>query len=155
MKKYILSTIFFILTFISTTAQQFVNDQANFFTEEEKAKLNQKLSAYEQKTTTEIVVYTIETLNGELLEEYSLKLTNKLGVGKVDKDNGVLILLSRKERKVRIELGFGTNEYMSNAQAKIILDQQMIPNFKQGKFYTGVDLAIDKIAELLGDVFND
>lgn len=135
--------------------QSFVSDQASIFTEIEKNQLEQSLRKYEQETSTEIAVFSIETLGEESLEDYAFNLANRLGLGKVDKNNGVLILVAKKERKIRLELGVGANRYISNEQASIIIDEQMVPHFREGNFYAGIEAALQEIYRLLGNHFND
>lgn len=146
MKKHILFYILFLLFYIDINAQSnydFVNDAGNFFSEDEEQSLREKLKEYRDKTTVEITIRTIETLEANIQKEYSLK----------EKD--ILIFIVKRERKTRIDFGFSIQKYISKERSDLILAEQMIPNFKQGNFYKGVYLAIDKIFELLGDKFND
>lgn len=146
MKKYILFCILFLMFYINTNAQntyKFVNDGGKYFTEEEKQKLNEKLRGYNNKTSVEFTLLTIETLEANIQKIYDLK------------ENDIMIFLVKKERKVRIEFGYQIENYIGEEQKNAIVAEQMIPNFKQENFYKGIDLAIDKVIELLGDNFND
>lgn len=135
------------------TSFHYVTDQAKIFSLEEKVKLEQKLKAYKDSTSTQIAVVTIETLGGQKIATYAVDLANKWGVGQKGKDNGLLILISKKEQGIHITTGYGVEGTISDLAAKKIISDIMKPNFKEEKFYKGVDLALDKIFSLLSGEF--
>jgi uncharacterized membrane protein YgcG len=90
------------------------------------------------KTTTELMVVTVDNLDGLTVEDYAEQLFKQLGVGQRDKDNGVLILLSRDDRKVRIEVGYGVESILNDAKAGRLLDEHAVPHLKDNQFGRGV-----------------
>lgn len=130
-----------------------VNDFANFFTEENRRALETKLVAYDDSTSTQIAVVTVETLNGYAEDDFALRLGRKWGIGQKGKNNGILILLAKEERAVSIELGYGVENYITDSEAKRIIDNVMVPQFKQGNFYAGVDAATNDIIAMLEGTF--
>jgi uncharacterized protein len=97
----------------------------------------------------QIQVYTIKSLKGEVLEQYSIKVTDKWKVGKAEKDNGILLLIAVKDRKMRIEVGQGLEGKITDLQSGRIIDE-MKPYFRAGQYDNGVNFAVSKIIELLG-----
>jgi len=128
-----------------------VNDFAKLFPDYNTVQLENKLVTYNDSTSTQIVVVTIESLNGFGEDDYSLRLSRKWGIGQANKNNGILILIAKEERAVNIELGYGIEGYISDADAKRLIENVMIPQFRNGNYFAGVDLAInDMIAMLQG-----
>ncbi len=133
-----------------------VNDFAHMFNDYDVYKLEQKLVAYDDSTSTQIVVVTVETLSGYAEDDYALRLGRKWGIGQKGKNNGILVLISKEERAISIELGYGIESYITDTDAKRLIDNVMIPYFKQGEYFTGVDIATsDIIAMLQGTYQND
>lgn len=83
----------------------YVNDYAGLLSSGQKSALNDQLTAFEKETSNEISVVTIASLEGDTIENYAEKLFQEWGIGKADKDNGVLLLVARDDREVRIEVG--------------------------------------------------
>ena len=133
-----------------------VNDFAHMFKDYDAYLLEQKLVAYDDSTSTQIAVVTVETLNGYAEDDYALRLGRKWGIGQKGKNNGILVLISKEERAISIELGYGIESYITDTDAKRLIDNVMIPYFKQGEYFTGVDIATsDLIAMLQGTYQND
>lgn len=126
-----------------------VNDFAALFNDFDKYKLEEKLVAYNDSTSTQIAVVTIETLNGYAEDDYAVRLGRKWGIGQKGKNNGVLILVAKEERAISIELGYGIEQYITDTDAKRLIENVMIPNFKQGNFFGGVDAATTDIIAML------
>lgn len=126
-----------------------VNDLAGLLTEPAKAELQSKLEALEDATGTQVAILTISTLEGEVLEDYSLRVaeTWKLGRGKFD--DGALLLIVREDRKMRLEVGYGLEGTIPDAYAIRILNDVMRPRFRSGDFDGGVIAAIDAISGLV------
>jgi uncharacterized protein len=124
---------------------RFVNDLANMLQGNEIESLERKLNGYRDTTSTQIVVITIPSLEGSDIEGYANELARKWGIGEKDKNNGILILIAQGERKMRVEVGYGLEGAVPDAACKEIVRDIMKPNFKQGYFYRGIDLAIDRI----------
>ncbi len=125
-----------------------VNDYANVLSIEERADLEKILRAYEAETTHQIAVLTVQSLHGESIEDFSLKVANAWGLGQKGLDNGVLVTLAPEEHAVRIELGAGMNKYVSDAEAKRIIDETMLPAFRVGDMRGGLRRGVDQLLEV-------
>ena len=130
--------------------QTSVYDYANILSADEKAQLEEKLVRYSDSTTTQIVVITIESLKGE---DVSLLATNwgqKWGIGGTEKDdNGVIILLAKNDKKIAINPGYGIEDRLIAAIGGDIIDNVIVPEFKAGSFYNGLDKGTTAIIEVL------
>jgi uncharacterized protein len=115
-----------------------VSDTAKVLTEADRERLTKMLSDYHEETHHQIVLLTIATLGGERIEAFSLRTATAWGLGYKNIDNGILVALSMKERKMRIELGKGMERFISDSDAKAILDTDMTPAFSKGDFYGGL-----------------
>lgn len=128
---------------------QVVYDSHNIFSFDEKSSLEEKIIEYEKSTTNEIVVLILDSIPKDIdILDFSREVGNSWGIGKKDKDNGLLITLAHLNRKVAISLGTGTEKTITDYECKIIIDSLMIPNFKNGQYYTGVNKAIDSLIVL-------
>ena len=104
-----------------------VNDYTGMLTEEWKTKTEQLAASVESQTSCEIAVAVIDKLNGISIEEYAAGLFNKWGVGKKDKDNGVLLLVAIADHELRIEVGYGLEGTITDLEAKDIIDNVIVP----------------------------
>ena len=129
--------------------QTSVYDKAGMMSKRDAKKLELKLIQYSDSTSTQIVVITIESLNGNDIAIYTTELAHKWGIGEKGKDNGVVILLSKNDKKVTVRSGYGVEHLLTDALSKRIIEQIMTPLFKQGKFYEGLDKATDAIIDIL------
>jgi uncharacterized protein len=125
-----------------------VVDQANLISPAGEAALTAKLAALEADTSDQMVVVTLPDLEGETIEQTGLRLGNSWKLGSADLDNGVLLLVAPKERKVRIEVGLGLEALLTDTRAAEII-QKMLPQFKAQKFEQGIVLAVDEISTRL------
>jgi uncharacterized protein len=114
-----------------------ITDNANIFNETQKEILINKLNTYKEQTTNQIAILTVKNLGVESLEEYAHKVYNEVKLGQKDKNNGVLILFVLKERKVRIEVGYGLEEHLTDAFCSNIIST-MVPLFVKGDYYAGL-----------------
>lgn len=119
-----------------------VLDEAHLLSSEESRILSQKLIQYERKTSDQIQLYIIKSLEDESLEGFSIKVVDKWKLGKKEKDNGVLFLISVDDHKMRIEVGRGLEGNLTDLTTGRILEH-IKPYFRQDKFYLGIDKAID------------
>lgn len=131
-----------------------VNDFAHLFPDYNKFQLENKLVAYNDSTSTQIVVVTVENLNGYAEDDYSLRLGRKWGVGQKGKNNGIIILISKEERAVNIELGYGIESYISDRDAKQMIEYIMIPKFRGGDYFGGVDSTVNVMISMLQGTYN-
>lgn len=125
----------------------YVNDQADILTPATEQKLEQFLRGFEQSDSTQIVILTIPTLEGEALEDYTLKVAEKWGIGQKGKDNGALLLIARDERQIRIEVGYGLEGRLTDLLAGRIIDNEIKPRFRTGDYDSGVLAGVQAMAE--------
>ena len=131
--------------------QEIVTDHAQIFSSEQLSGLKNKLGQFEQQTTNQLVVLTIEQLGNETIEQYAYGTFNKNKLGQVEKDTGILVLFAKDDREVRIEVGYGLEPYITDAVASRIIRNTMLPRFKAGEYFLGIDLATDQIIQFLSD----
>ena len=124
-----------------------VVDDARLLSPETVKALDAKLAEFERTDSTQVVVLTIPSLAGETLEEYSVKVAQAWGIGQKGKDNGVLLLVSKGDRKVRIEVGYGLEGRLTDALSGRIIDYAILPAFKAGRFDAGVQSGVSAIME--------
>jgi len=118
-----------------------VVDQANLLSAPQKQILEQKLDAFNDTTSNQIAVVTIPTLNDVPVEDYAVKLFREWGIGGAKHNNGVLILVSRDDHKIRIEVGYGLEGAITDVMSNDIINNDLTPNFRNGDFYRGLDEA--------------
>jgi uncharacterized protein len=123
----------------------YVNDYVNVLSASEKQNLETKLTKFEQESSNEIAVAVIPSLQDDTIENFAVKLFESWKIGQADKDNGVLILVAIEDRKMRIEVGYGLEGALTDAQSYWIINNVMKPAFRENKFYTGINGAVDKI----------
>lgn len=110
-----------------------------------RAELEETLRRFEEETTNQIVVVTFPSLEGEVLEDFSIRLAEQWKIGQKGKDNGVILLIFKEDRKVRIEVGYGLEGALPDATAKLIIENEIVPRFREGKFDEGVEKAVQAI----------
>ena len=127
-----------------------VVDRADLLTREEEAQIGRISEALERRTTDQLVVVTVPSLEGRTIEQLGLELGNGWGIGQADKDNGVLIVVAPNERKARIEVGYGlTNRILPDERAHEIMQQDLLPYFREGRFAEGISQGAGAIARTL------
>jgi len=127
----------------------FVTDTAEMIDPVYEQRINELCREIEQNTTVEIAVVTIDSLNGMGKEQYAVELFERAGIGKKDKDNGLLILIAKSEREYRVEVGYGLEHLITDSHKVDIGDGILVPNFKRGEFGKGVYEAILSIQGLI------
>lgn len=127
-----------------------VHDDAQALKQETIDKLEKQLEAYEDSTSNQIAVLIISSLEGETIEEYSLRVAEKWKLGQKDKDNGVLLLVAVDDHKMRIEVGSGLEGVLTDALSSRIIRNEMAPNFRRADFDSGVTAGIDGIIAAIG-----
>ena len=123
-----------------------VNDYGGILSDATERQLDTILQDLEHTDSTQIVVLTIDSLEGEALEQFSLKVAETWGLGQAEYDNGVLLLIAVKERKVRIEVGYGLEGNLTDLLSGRIIRSEIVPRFKQGDFDHGVMAGVNSIA---------
>ena len=123
----------------------FVTDYANVLSDEQENKLCAKLQAYTDSTSNEFVVVMDNSLDGEDVYTYSQTLAETWGIGKDDTDNGLLIYVAVKDRKMHIQVGRGLEHRITDAYSGRVVDYILTPNFRNVGYYEGVDKAVDQL----------
>ena len=116
----------------------YVTDRANLLTAETETKLNAYLKNYEAKTTNQVVVVTFPSLEEESLEDFSIRLAETWRVGQKGRDNGVIFLIFKEDRKMRLEVGYGLEGTLPDALAGQIINNVVRPYFAQGEYEQGI-----------------
>jgi len=122
-----------------------VNDLGNFLTPEQEQALERKLVAYDDSTSSQLAVVTVESLQGYDIAEFGLALGRKWGIGGKEFNNGIIILVSKDDREARIEVGYGLEGAIPDIISKSIIDNAIVPNFRNENYYRGLDQASDLI----------
>ncbi len=135
--------------------QTSVYDEINLLTPFQKKSLEQKLISYADSTSTQIVVIIISTTKGEDISFLGAKWGQKWGIGQDGKDNGIVILLAKDDRKVDINTGYGIEYRLTDRMAEQIINGFMVPQFKKGNFYKGLDLGVNAIFNALNGEFTE
>jgi uncharacterized protein len=131
--------------------QGYVNDFAGVLAGETVSNVERLLSALEDVTSAEVVVVTLDSLAGASLEEYAAGLFQAWGIGKKEKDNGVLFILAPQDKEVRIEVGYGLEPIITDGRAGRILDNEVLPYLRDGKYDEAVEAGILAIEGYIRD----
>ncbi|MFT5699565.1 MAG: hypothetical protein ACI8ZB_002425 [Desulforhopalus sp.] len=126
-----------------------INDHAGMLGSATVSQLENVLSTLEKEESTQIAVLTINSLAGESLEGFSLKVVEKWKLGREDLDNGALLLVAKNDRKIRIEVGYGLEGVLTDLTAGRIIRNVITPNFKNGNFDQGI---IDGVSAMIAAV---
>jgi uncharacterized protein len=127
----------------------YVTDNANMIDQSYEAKITQLAGAIEKETTVQIAVVTIESLEGESMEMYAVELFEKAGIGKKDKDNGLLILVVKDSHDYGFEVGYGLEGTVTDSMTYNIGEHMIKPNFKNGDYGKGIYESMLVIKELV------
>jgi uncharacterized protein len=129
-----------------------VVDEAGIIKYEDRQELERELEALEAKSTDQVVVATVKSLQGYEIEEFAYQLGRKWGIGQKDKDNGVLLVVAPNERKVRIEVGRRLEPLLPDGMTGTIIRSTILPAFRRGDFSGGIKAGVKDINDvLLGD----
>jgi uncharacterized protein len=126
-----------------------VVDQAGVLDAAARARLEAKLKEFESKTTTQLVVVTLRSLGDYDIADYGYQLGRHWGIGQKGTNNGALLIVAPKERKVRIEVGYGLEGTLTDAVSRLIIDHAILPRFRAGDFAGGIERATDDIIQVL------
>lgn len=126
-----------------------VVDEGALISAAKEAELSARLEALERDTTDQLVVVTVADLQGYEIEEYGYQLGRAWGIGQADKNNGVLLIVAPKERKVRIEVGYGLEPVLTDALSALIIQNEILPAFREGYFERGVEQGVAAIDQQL------
>ena len=156
-----INNCFLVITFtLSTTlahaAPEFpkltgrVIDNANIIDSAAERNIEELLKGHEAATTNQVVVLTVRDLGGYDIETYGYQLGRHWGIGQKDQNNGVMLIVAQKERKVRIEVGYGLEGTLTDAISANIINAVIVPQFKRGNFSEGVETGATSIIQALG-----
>lgn len=130
--------------------RDYVVDLAGIFTKDTLYQLNTSLQDLERKTTAQVLVLTVQSLDGQSIEEFAFNTKEKWKLGQKSKDNGVLVVVALKDRKYRFEVGYGLESVLPDSLVGMIGRQYLVPNFKKGDYGIGISHAI---AALIRTIF--
>jgi uncharacterized protein len=131
-----------------------VVDRAGLLSERDEAELSAALAGFEQASGNQLVVATLETLQGLTIEDYGYQLGRAWGIGQAGQDNGALLIVAPEEREVRIEVGYGLEGELTDALSRTIIENQMLPRFRQGDFAAGIKAGVAAMIEALGGTYD-
>lgn len=132
----------------------YVNDYASILSSETAYQLTRLSDEIERKTTAQLAIVTIDTVSPLGIENYAVRLFEKWGIGQKGKDNGVLLLVAVKDRAVRIEVGYGLEGAIPDILAKQIIENSIIPFFKNGDYNAGVLKGAVALSRLIAKEYN-
>ncbi len=128
----------------------YVNDVAQLLDPAARASLEQRLAEYDRGTGNQIAIAIFPDLGGVPINEFASRLEEAWKVGRRGKDNGLLLLIGVKERQVRIEVGYGLEAKVTDADAGAIIRNVLAPAFRSGRYADGLDAAVDQLVRLIG-----
>ncbi len=150
--KRLIILLLFIFSFLNADITQYfpklegrVIDQANMLSPDVKKDIDAILKKHEKETSNQIVVVILNSLNGYTIEDFSYQLGRFWGIGQKDKNNGVLLVVSKEDRKVRIEVGYGLEGALTDKISHEIINYTIKPNFKANQYELGVLKAVNEI----------
>ncbi len=160
----ILVTILSMITGCSTATKKipiptveknvYIYDEDNIIDDSTEKELNKMLVELEQKTETEFAVISVESLLDKSIEDYANNLFNTLGIGKKGKDNGVLLLISRSDKKVRLEIGRGLEGCLNDSKCGRILDDYFVPYRENDEYTKATKLTVSAVLKVLCEEYN-
>ncbi|MGE8188681.1 TPM domain-containing protein [Pseudomonas sp. NPDC086278] len=127
-----------------------VVDNAQMIEPSVREQLTQQLQAHEAATGEQLVVVTLPDLQGTDIADFGYQLGRAWGIGQKDKNNGALLIVARDERKLRIEVGYGLEDRLTDAQSSVIINQVITPAFKAGNFSKGISDGVAAMLVVLG-----
>jgi len=136
------------LTFPALTGR--VVDSAQMIDPAVRQQITDQLQALEQSRGDQIVVVTVPDLQGVPIEDYGYQLGRQWGIGQKGKDNGALLIVARDERKLRIEVGYGLEGVLTDAQSWVIINQVIAPAFKTGNYSKGISDGVAAMLQVVG-----
>jgi uncharacterized protein len=133
---------------------QRVHDEAHALNQETVDQLEKQLSQYEDSTSNQIAVLIIQSLEGEVIEDYSLKVVEKWKLGTKANDNGVLVLVAIDDHKTRIEVGLGLEGVLTDAICNRIIRNEMAPAFRRDDYDAGITAAIQSVVQAIAGEYS-
>lgn len=126
-----------------------VTDAANIIGDKQEAALVNRLAEFEEATKHQLVIVTVNSLEGRDVADFTRDLANAWGIGRKDYNDGVVVLVAPNERKVRIAVGFGLEQALPSSLCQTIIDVQMLPRFAKGEMEQGIDAGVSALIDRL------
>ena len=126
-----------------------VVDTADMIDPGTEASLTARLADFEAKSSDQIVVATIPTLDGDPIEDFANRQFRAWGLGQAGENNGILLLIARDDRKMRIEVGYGLEGTLTDLHSRLIIENTLVPAFRAGDFSGGISRAVDDVIMVL------
>jgi uncharacterized protein len=126
-----------------------VTDLTGTLGPEQVAALDSKLSSFEQAKGSQVAVLLVPTTRPEEIEQYAIRVADAWKLGRKGVDDGALLLVARDDRKVRIEVGYGLEGVLPDATANRIIDEVIVPRFRSGDYYGGIDAGVDRMLQVI------
>ena len=123
----------------------FVTDKASILDENSAHLLNEKLAAFEQRSGAQFIIYIFPTLDDEVLEDFTIRCAERWKVGNKKYDNGLILFVFVKERKLRIEVGYGLEPTITDAFSRRVIEEYIAPHFRQSDYAGGLNAAADAL----------
>lgn len=129
------------------TAQ--VTDLTGTLSAEERGALEQSLQAFEREKGSQVVVLLVPTTEPETIEQYSIRVADAWKIGREEPDDGVILIVAKEDRTVRIEVGYGLEGALTDAASKRIIEEAIVPRFRQGDFHGGIVAGVEAITRVI------
>ncbi len=126
-----------------------VTDLSATLTSEQRAALEQKLAALEARKGSQVAVLLVPTTQPETVEQYAIRVFDRWKLGRKGVDDGVLLLVAKNDHRLRIEVGYGLEGAIPDAVARRVIEEDIVPLFKQGNFYGGISAGADRVIKLI------
>lgn len=126
-----------------------VTDLTATLSEAERSALEGKLAAFEEKTGAQMAVLLVPTTQPEPVETYAIRVADAWKVGRKGRDDGVLLVVARNDRRLRLEVGYGLEGAIPDAIAKRIVDEDIAPKFREGRYAAGIDAGVDRVVAIV------
>jgi uncharacterized protein len=130
-----------------------ITDLAGVLSPEEVSSLESKLADLERTDSTQIGILIIPSLEGQPLEDYSIRVAEAWKLGQKGRDNGAILLVAMKDRQVRIEVGYGLEGTLTDARSFQVIQNEILPHFRQGDFYGGIDAGVTALIQVVRGVY--
>lgn len=134
-------------------AKGYVSDYAGLLSPSESQTIDAKLRAHDLQTSSQVVVLIVNSLDGEPIERFGIKVFDSWKTGHKGRDNGVIFIISKDDRKTRIEVGYGLEGALTDLECELILENVVKPSFRESNYYQGINQAIDAIFKAISGEF--
>ena len=126
-----------------------VVDQTGTLTADQRQTLDSRLQSFESGKGSQVVVLMIPTTGSDTIEQFGIRVAEQWQIGRKDVDDGVILIVAKDDRTVRIEVGYGLEGVLNDATARRIIDEIIVPRFKDGDFYGGIDAGLERIMAVI------